>query len=147
MRLSSSNWPFALAAVLLGRCRAARGQPRASVVLASWTPRPASSTPTQATIAATICRQLDAHDPSAGLPTQRPKRSCQYWLADHLAVPGGSPDQPSRRHLTDRATSGPNRSTWATVDQTENELNAEVCSGRLSLVDAAPKSLLKHTAG
>jgi hypothetical protein len=149
---------FALAATLiiavLPRCsdRTAPG----AVVLASWTLTPGVVNPdvTEATIVATICRRgwtRTIRPPVSytndlkreGLRRYRLRGPPSRYQEDHLISLelGGHPTDP--------------RNLWpepypraAKVDQTENELNAEVCSGKLSLLDAQRReSLLKHTAG
>jgi hypothetical protein len=158
---------LALAAVLLVEAllgRALLGElPRwtrpgapSSSVLASWTITPGVVNPdvTQATIVATICRRgwtRTIRPPVTytndlkrrGLRLYRLRGPPSHYQEDHLISLelGGHPTDP--------------RNLWpepypraAAVDQTENELNAEVCSGKLSLVDAQRReSLLKHTAG
>jgi hypothetical protein len=149
---------FALAAVLLIAAvpRCSGGGTGGAAVLASWTLTPGVVNPavTQATIAATICRRgwtRTIRPPVSYTNELKRKGLQQYRLRgppsgyqeDHLISLelGGHPTDP--------------RNLWpepypraATVDQTENELNAEVCSGKLSLVDAQHReSLIKHTAG
>ncbi len=109
---------------------------------------------TQATIADhDLPTRLDAHDPSAGLLHQRPEAA---WSSPVRLR--GPPSRYQEDHLISLELGGhptDPRNLWpepypraAVVDQTENELNAEVCSGKLSLADAQQReSLLKHTAG
>lgn len=149
---------FAVAAGLivaaLPRCsgHGARGV----AVLASWRVTPGVVNPdvTQATIATTICRHgwTRTIRPPVSYTNDLKRRGLrQYGLRgppsafqeDHLISLelGGHPTDP--------------RNLWpepypraAAVDRIENELNAEVCSGKLSLEEARRReSLLKHTAG
>ena len=144
----------ALLVAALPRC-SGRGV-RGVVVLASWTLTPGVVNPdvTQATIASTICRRgwtRTVRPPVSytndlkrtGLGQYRLRGPPSRYQEDHLISLelGGHPTDP--------------RNLWpepypraATVDRAENELNAEVCSGKLSLLDAQQReSLLKHTAG
>ena len=144
----------ALLVAALPRC-SGRGV-RGVVVLASWTLTPGVVNPdvTQATIASTICRRgwtRTVRPPVSytndlkhtGLRQYRLRGPPSRYQEDHLISLelGGHPTDP--------------RNLWpepypraATVDRAENELNAEVCSGKLSLLDAQQReSLLKHTAG
>ena len=97
--------------------------------------------------------RLDAHRPPAGLlhlAAQAPAdarvrraRAAVGYQEDHLISLelGGNPTDP--------------RNLWpepypraADVDRIENELNAKVCSGELTLAEAQrQESALKHTAG
>jgi hypothetical protein len=149
---------FALAAALLlaalPRCsgRSTRGVAE----LASWSLTPGVVNPvvTQSTIAATICRRgwtRTVRSPvsytnelkRAGLRQYRLRGPPAGYQEDHLISLelGGHPTDP--------------RNLWpepypraAAVDRVENELNAEVCSGKLSLLDAQRReSVLKHTTG
>jgi hypothetical protein len=149
---------FALAAVLivaaLPRC-SGRGT-RSTAVLASWTLTPGVVNPdvTQSTIATTICHRgwTRTIRPPVSYTNDLKRRGLrQYGLRgppsafqeDHLISLelGGHPTDPSNLWPEPYPRA-------ATVDRTENELNAEVCSGRLSLGDAQRReSLLKHTAG
>jgi len=144
----------ALLVAALPRC-SGRGV-RGVVVLASWTLTPGVVNPdvTQATIASTICRRgwtrtvrppvsYTSDLKRTGLRQYRLRGPPSRYQEDHLISLelGGHPTDP--------------RNLWpepypraATVDRAENELNAEVCSGKLSLLDAQQReSLLKHTAG
>jgi hypothetical protein len=158
---------FALAALLLVEAllgRALLGElphwsrPGASpsAVLANWTVTPGVVNPdvTQATIAATVCRRgwTRTIRPPVSYTNDLKRRGLrQYRLR-------GPPSRYQEDHLISLELGGhptDPRNLWpepypraAVVDQTENELNAEVCSGKLSLVDAQRReSLLKHTAG
>ena len=149
---------FALAAALLivALPRCSGSGTRVAVVLANWTLTPGVVNPdvTQATIATTICRHgwtRTIRPPVSYTNDLKRKGLRQYGLRgppsgyqeDHLISLelGGHPTDP--------------RNLWpepypraSTVDQTENELNAEVCGGKLSLADAQQReSLLKHTRG
>ena len=144
----------ALLVAALPRC-SGRGV-RGVVVLASWTLTPGVVNPdvTQATIASTICRRgwtRTVRPPVSytndlkrtGLRQYRLRGPPSRYQEDHLISLelGGHPTDP--------------RNLWpepypraATVDRAENELNAEVCSGKLSLADAQRReSLIKHTSG
>jgi hypothetical protein len=158
---------FALAALLLIEALLGRAllgvlphwsRPGASpsTVLANWTVTPGVVNPdvTQATIAATICRRgwTRTIRPPVSYTNDLKRRGLrQYRLR-------GPPSRYQEDHLISLELGGhptDPRNLWpepypraAVVDQTENELNAEVCSGKLSLVDAQRReSLLKHTAG
>jgi len=149
---------FALVAALIVAAlpRCSGGGARGAVVLASWTLTPGVVNPdvTQSTIATTICRRgwtRTIRPPVSYTDDLKRKGLSQYGLRgppsgyqeDHLISLelGGHPTDP--------------RNLWpepypraSTVDQAENELNAQVCSGKLSLADAQRReSLLKHTAG
>jgi hypothetical protein len=109
---------------------------------------------TQATIGATICVRgwtRTVRPPSDYTGALKLRQMREYGVSgrpddyqeDHLISLelGGSPDDP--RNLW------PQPRPWADhVDTTENELNAEVCSGRLTLAEAqARESALKHGSG
>src|SRR6478672_13380790 len=137
---------FAVAAALvvvvaLPRCGAQT--PRAAVV-ASWTLTPGVLNPdvTQTTIAATICRRgwTRTIRPPVSYTNDLKRRGLrQYRLR-------GPPSRYQEDHLISLELGGDPtdaRNLWpepypraSVVDQTENELNASVCSGKLSLVDA-----------
>ena len=141
------------AVALLPRCG---GAPRGSRVLASWRLTPGVLNPavTQATIGSTICvrgwtrtirppvdytnrLKLD------GLHAYGLRGPPRAYQEDHLISLelGGDPDDP--------------RNLWpepypraAEMDRIENQLNAEVCSGRLTLAEAQRReSVLKHAQG
>jgi hypothetical protein len=109
---------------------------------------------TQANIRSTICRHgwtSTIRPPEAYTDALKRKQMRQYhetgstsqYQEDHLISLelGGSPTDP--------------RNLWpepypraSQMDQQENELNAEVCSGRLTLAEAQQKeSEIKHTQG
>jgi hypothetical protein len=148
---------YALAVVLvvaaLPRCS---GGPRRVVVRASWVLTPGVLNPdvTPATIRSTICRRgwtRTIRPPVAytndlkrrGLRQYRLRGPPSSYQEDHLISLelGGHPTDP--------------RNLWpepypraAAVDRQENELNARVCSGELSLADAQRReSALKHRDG
>jgi hypothetical protein len=149
---------FAVAAALvvvvaLPRCGAQT--PRAAVV-ASWALTPGVLNPdvTQSTIAATICKRgwTRTIRPQVSYTNDLKRKGLrQYGLRgppsafqeDHLISLelGGHPSDP--------------RNLWpepypraSAVDRIENELNAQVCSGALSLWDAQVKEArLKHAEG
>ena len=158
---------FALAAVLLVEAllgRALLGElPRwsrpggpSSAILASWTITPGVVNPdvTQATIVATICRRgwtRTIRPPVSYTNDLKRKGLRQYGLRgppsafqeDHLISLelGGDPTDP--------------RNLWpepypraAQVDKLENELNAKVCSGEISLAEGQRREAeLKWTQG
>ncbi len=148
----------ALAAVLLVAAlpRCSGGGARGTAMLASWTLTPGVVNPavTQATIASTICRRgwTRTIRPPVSYTNELKRTGLQQYRLR------GPPSQYQEDHLISLELGGhptDPRNLWpepypraATVDQTENELNAEVCSGKLSLVDAQHReSLIKHTAG
>ena len=139
--------------VLVGRGGHA---PSGTVVRASWQLTPGALNPdvTQSTIRATICVRgwtRTVRPPVTYTNALKVKGLAQYGLhgplsafqEDHLISLelGGNPTDP--------------RNLWpepypraAEVDQIENELNAAVCSGRLTLADAQRReSSLKHRDG
>jgi hypothetical protein len=158
MRLSLFEiglYAFAVVLVLaaLPRCS---GGPRSVDVRASWALTPGALNPdvTQATIRTTICRRgwTRTIRPPVSYTNDLKRRGLrQYGLRgppasyqeDHLISLelGGHPTDP--------------RNLWpepypraAVVDRQENELNAQVCSGELSLADAQRReSALKHRDG
>jgi hypothetical protein len=129
---------------------------RANAILADPVRTPGVLNPdvTQANIRSTICRHgwTDTIRPpveytnalkAKQMRRYREKGSLSDYQEDHLISLelGGSPTDP--RNLWPepypRATE---------VDQIENELNAEVCSGQLTLADAQQREDdLKHTQG
>lgn len=126
----------------------------AAATLLPRVPGVLNSDVTQANIASTICVRgwTDTVRPPVEYTNELKARQmhaygesgpASQYQEDHLISLelGGDPTDP--RNLWPepypRATE---------VDQVENELNAEVCSGRLSLADAQRKeSELKHTMG
>jgi len=143
---------LAVALVLLWQ-GAGQDAPR---VTASWTRTPGVLNPDvrQETIAGTICVSgwtRTMRPPSEYTSSLKVEQMREYGL-------GGSPSAYQEDHLISLELGGhptDPRNLWpepypraATVDRAENELNAEVCSGKLSLLDAQQReSLLKHTAG
>jgi hypothetical protein len=144
----------ALVLAILPRCSAPRV--RSAVVRASWTLTPGVLNPavTQATIGSTICRRgwtRTVRPPVSytnelkrkGLRAYRLRGPPSSYQEDHLISLelGGDPTDP--------------RNLWpepypraSTVDRQENELNAQVCGGRLSLAEAQRReSALKHDKG
>ena len=131
-------------------------QGRATAILADPTRTPGVLNPdvTQASIRSTICRHgwTDTiRPPTSYTNALKAKQMRQYretgslsdYQEDHLISLelGGSPTDP--RNLWPepypRATD---------VDRIENELNAQVCSGALTLADAQQREdTLKHTQG
>ena len=159
MRLSLLELAFLLLAgvlvvLALPRCSGPRGGQ--AVVRASWllTPGALNADVTQATIGATICRRgwtRTVRPPVSYTNDLKRKGLRAYGLRgppsgyqeDHLISLelGGHPTDP--------------RNLWpepypraADVDRVENELNARVCSGRITLAEAQrEESALKHAAG
>jgi hypothetical protein len=150
---------FAIALVLVATVVVlfAHGHGRgASSVLADPVRTPGVLNPdvTQANIRSTICRHgwtATIRPPSSYTDELKRKQMRQYgevgslsdYQEDHLISLelGGSPTDP--------------RNLWpepypraSDVDQIENELNAEVCSGQLTLAEAQQREdTLKHTQG
>jgi hypothetical protein len=131
-------------------------RPGGSAIRASWTLTPGVLNPdvTQATIGGTICRHgwtRTVRPPVSytnglkrrGLRAYGLAGSLSEYQEDHLISLelGGNPTDP--------------RNLWpepypraSQVDQIENELNREVCAGRLTLADAQRReSALKHADG
>src|SRR5215468_4042988 len=148
MRLSSLELAFllfaaALVVLALPRCSGGRSN-RPAVVRASWrlTPGALNLEVTQSTLAATICRRgwtRTIRPPVSytndlkrkGLRAYRLRGPPSAYQEDHLISLelGGHPTDP--------------RNLWpepypraAEVDRIENELNAKVCSGDLTLAEA-----------
>ena len=132
------------------------GHSRTNAILASPTRTPGVLNPavTQANIRSTVCRHgwTDTIRPPVSYTNAlKRKQMRQYgetgslsdYQEDHLISLelGGSPTDP--------------RNLWpepypraSEMDQTENELNAEVCSGQLSLAQAQQREdTIKHTQG
>jgi len=126
------------------------------VVRASPTLTPGALNPdvTQATIRETICRRgwtKTIRPPVEYTNALKAKQMREYGLT-------GDPSDYQEDHLISLELGGDPRdprNLWpepypraADVDRIENELNAKVCSGRLSLADAQRKeSALKHAKG
>jgi hypothetical protein len=131
------------------------GAPSA-VVRASWTLTPGVLNPavTQATIGSTICRRgwtRTIRPPVTYTNELKRKGLRAYGLR-------GPPSNYQEDHLISLELGGDptdRRNLWpepypraSAVDRRENELNAQVCSGRLSLVEAQRReSALKHESG
>ena len=109
---------------------------------------------TQANIKSTIC--VHGWTKTVRPPTSYTNDLKQKQIREYGV--GGSQSDYQEDHLISLELGGhptDPRNLWpepypraATVDRAENELNAEVCSGKLSLLDAQQReSLLKHTAG
>ena len=123
---------------------------------ASWTLTPGVANPavTQATIAGTICRQ-------GWTRTIRPASEYTSRLKlEQMKVYGrtGEPSDYQEDHLVSLELGGhptDPRNLWPEprpraerVDTLENELNAAICSGRISLAEAQRRiSEVKHTEG
>src|SRR5260221_12976185 len=143
-----------VAATALPRCSG--GNAGRGVVRASWTLTPGvlNAAVTQASIASTVCRRgwtRTIRPPvsytnalkATGLRQYRLRGPPSAFHEDHLISLelGGDPVDP--------------RNLWpepypraADVDRIENELNAAVCSGSMSLADAQMReSVLKHGQG
>jgi hypothetical protein len=132
------------------------GGPRLAAERASWTLTPGALNPdvTQATIRSTICKHgwTRTIRPSAtytgDLKLRQMRRygrsgSPRDYQEDHMISLelGGDPTDPRNLWPEPYARA-------AEVDQVENELNAAVCSGKLSLAEAQRReSQLKHTDG
>jgi hypothetical protein len=144
-----------LVILALPRCSGGSGS-RAGLVRASWQLTPGALNPdvTQSTIAATICKQ-------GWTRTVRPPVSYTSDLKrTGLRAYGlrGPPSRFQEDHLISLELGGhptDPRNLWpepypraSAVDQMENELNAQVCSGRLTLTEAQRReSALKHDDG
>jgi hypothetical protein len=127
---------------------------RAVVLPSPATPGVANPDVTQATIRRTICVR-------GWTKTVRPQESYTSTLKTQQLAEFGLPGPPSgyqEDHLISLELGGSPtdpRNLWpepypraAQVDRVENELNAEVCSGRLTLAAARRKEVtLKHTRG
>jgi len=143
-------------ASLLPRCSGGGTGSSRALVRASWTLTPGVLNPavTQATIRSTICRSgftRTIRPPvrytndlkRKGLRAYRLRGPPSAYQEDHLISLelGGSPDDP--------------RNLWpepypraSVVDRIENELNAKICRGELTLEQAQrEESALKHRDG
>jgi hypothetical protein len=123
---------------------------------ASWTLTPGVANPavTQATLRATICKHgwTRTIRPPASYTSELKLEQMRRYLRT------GSPSDYQEDHLISLELGGhpaDPRNLWPepyprarAVDGIENELNAQVCSGKLSLDEAQRReSGLKHTAG
>jgi hypothetical protein len=155
--LTSADLVIALAVVAAVAVLVTRGHGhRVDAILADPVRTPGVLNPdvTQANIRATICRHgwtETIRPPTSYTNAQKTKQMREYhetgslsdYQEDHLISLelGGSPTDP--------------RNLWpepypraSDVDQIENELNGEVCSGRLTLAEAQQREdTLKHTRG
>jgi hypothetical protein len=139
--------------VVVARCSHRAARPK---VVASWTLTPGVLNPdvTQETIRSTICTRgwtktiRPASDYTSRLKVEQMRK---YGLA-------GSPSGYQEDHLISLELGGhptDPRNLWpepypraGDVDRIENDLNAAVCSGRMSLDEAQRKeSALKHSEG
>jgi hypothetical protein len=143
-----------VAATALPRCSS--GGPASAVVRASWARTPGVLNPavTQATIRATICRRgwtRTVRPPVSYTNALKARQLGQYHLR-------GAPSGFQEDHLISLELGGnpmDPRNLWpepypraAAVDRIENELNARVCSGSLTLAEAQRReSALKHASG
>jgi hypothetical protein len=128
----------------------------AGSVVASWRLTPGVVNPdvTQATMRATICRPgftREIRPPSDYTSRLKVQQMQAYGLT-------GSPSAYQEDHLISLELGGhptDPRNLWpepypraADVDKIENQLNAKICSGALSLADARlEESRIKHTRG
>ena len=144
---------FAVLLVALPRCGRRNAAP---AVRASWTLTPGVLNPdvTQATIRSTICTRgwtRTIRPPSDYTSRLKVEQLRQYGLR-------GRPSDYQEDHLISLELGGhptDRRNLWpepypraSDVDRIENDLNAAVCSGRMSLADAQRKeSALKHAQG
>ena len=123
---------------------------------ASWTLTPGALNPdvTQATIRSTICKRgwTRTIRPPASYTGDLKLRQMRRYVRT------GSPHEYQEDHLISLELGGDPtdpRNLWpepypraAVVDQMENELNAQVCSGKLTLLEAQRReSALKHSQG
>jgi hypothetical protein len=141
---------FVLAVVLAVR----RSGPPSIAADPALTPGVVNAAVTQATIRSTICRRgwTRTVRPPTGY-TNALKRKQMRMYDEH-----GPPSAYQEDHLISLELGGDPtdpRNLWpepypraSSVDRIENELNAQVCSGALSLWDAQVKEArLKHTQG
>jgi hypothetical protein len=147
---------LAAAAALLAYAFVGCGRRAAPVVLASPTLTPGALNPvvTQATIGATICARgwtRTVRPPASYTSALKLRQLAEYGE-------GGPPSAYQEDHLISLELGGDPidpRNLWpepypraSKVDQIENELNAKVCSGALSLSAAQQQeSALKHDYG
>jgi hypothetical protein len=147
---------LAAAAVLVAYALVGCGRRSAHGVLASPALTPGALNPavTQETIRATICRHgwtATVRPPTSYTSALKVQQMAEYGEA-------GSPGSYQEDHLISLELGGDptdTRNLWpepypraSEVDQIENELNAQVCAGRLSLDDARRReSALKHDYG
>ncbi len=131
--------------------------PHRGVVRASWAMTPGALNPdvTQASIRDDDLREgLDAHGPAAGLLHERAQASFSCRSTASTAHPSGYQED----HLISLELGGnPSdpRNLWpepypraAQVDQIENQLNALICSGTITLAEGQRReSALKHADG
>jgi len=158
MRIGVIEIAFLLAAAAavataLPRCS---GAPHTRVVRASWsmTPGVLNAAVTQATIASTICRHgwtRTVRPPVSYTNALKQRGLRQYGLR-------GPPSAYQEDHLISLELGGDPvdpRNLWpepypraAKVDSVENQLNALVCDGKISLAEGQRReSSLKHTDG
>jgi hypothetical protein len=147
---------LALALVLDVLRRSGHGGPGGAALLASPTVTPGALNPdvTQATIRSTICVHgwtRTVRPPSSYTSTLKEEQLRRFGLR-------GPPSAYQEDHLISLELGGhptDPRNLWpepypraARVDRIENELNAEVCSGALTLAEAQTReSALKHEHG
>ncbi len=145
-----------LAVALLGGFGRDAGRPKLSPDRASWALTPGVVNPdvTQESIAETICRRgwtKTIRPPSSDtdelkveqIRVYRRVGSTSDYQEDHLISLelGGHPTDPRNLWPEPRALA-------EEVDQTENDLNAKICSGEITLEEGQRRiSELKHTSG
>jgi hypothetical protein len=145
---------FALAVIAVGPSCSHRA--KGPVARASWTLTPGAlnASVTQANIGGTICSRgwtKTIRPPSTYTDELKRQGMRTYGL-------GGRPSDYQEDHLISLELGGDPtdpRNLWpepypraATVDRIENQLNAAVCSGKLTLEDAQRReSALKHADG
>ena len=156
----ATRWDILLAAALVAAVAVVfvvlRPHRAAHAIVADPTRTPGVINPdvTQANIRSTICRRgwtATVRPPESYTGALKAKQMREYhekgpmsaYQEDHLISleMGGSPTDP--------------RNLWpepypraAQMDQIENQLNAEICSGKLTLAQAqAQESQIKHTQG
>jgi hypothetical protein len=131
-------------------------RPALAAARASWTLTPGALNPdvTQSTIGSTICRigWTRTVRPPVGYTNDLKLRQMRIYLRS------GSPGDYQEDHLISLELGGSPtdpRNLWpepypraAAVDRIENELNAEICSGKITLEEGQRReSALKHTDG
>jgi hypothetical protein len=144
---------FAVAVLALPRCS---GKTGGRVLRASWTLTPGvlNADVTQGNLATTVCKRgwtRTVRPPVSYTNALKAKGLKQYGLR-------GPPSAYQEDHLISLELGGDPvdpRNLWpepypraAAVDEVENELNHEVCTGSLSLAEAQRReSALKHAEG
>jgi len=141
---------------LLPRCSGDGSGPSRAAVRASWTLTPGVLNPavTQATIRATICRSGFTRTirPPVGYTNELKLKGLKAY---HLRGPPSAYQEDHLISLELGGNANDPRNLWpepypraSAVDKLENELNAKVCSGQLTLEQAQhEESALKHRDG